>query len=303
MKLLFMGTTDFAQESLRALMESGRTVAAVVTKPDRPAKRGMKLLPSPVKQEAERYGLPVLQPETLRTPEIREQLASFGADLFAVVAYGKLLPRAVLDIPPLGCVNVHGSLLPKYRGAAPIQWTVLNGEREGGVSTMFLEEGMDSGSVIQSAAVPLEPYESFGSLYARLRELGARLLLQTLDRLEAGDISSTPQEEALATYAPPITKDLCPVDWSRSPEETAHRICGLDPRPGATAEFGGKVFKLFSPRVVEGSADMPDGSILAQGRQGLDVACGGGILRIGEIQAPGGKRMPAADYLRGHSLP
>ena len=303
MRILFMGTSDFAAASLRKLLEEGREVCAVCTKPDRPSRRGMKFTGSPVKLEAERAGLPILQPESLRDPEVQAELRAFGADLFAVVAYGKLLPRAVLDIPPLGCVNVHGSLLPKYRGAAPIQWTVLNGETEGGVSTMYLEEGMDSGSVILSAALPLEPYETYGSLYARLTDLGADLLVRTLDRIEAGDRSSVPQEEALATCAPPITKDLCPVDWSRSPREIAAHLCGLDPKPGATADFGGTTFKLFSPQVLEGGTDLPDGSIAAQGKEGLDIACGGGkLLRVRELQAPGGRRMAAADYLRGHKL-
>ncbi len=303
MKSLFMGTSDFAAASLRRLLSEGREVCAVCTKPDRPGKRGMKLISCPVKQEAEKAGLPILQPETLRDEAVQEELRSFGADVFAVVAYGKLLPRAVLDIPPLGCVNVHGSLLPRYRGAAPIQWTVLNGEAEGGVSTMYLAEGMDTGSVIQSAALPLEPYESFGSLYARLMDLGAELLCRTLDRIAAGNRSSTPQDEALATYAPPITREMCPVDWSRSPREIANHICGLDPKPGATAVFGNTTFKLFSPLVLEGKSELPAGSVAAQGKAGLDVVCGGGgLLRITELQAPGGKRMKAADYLRGHTL-
>lgn len=302
MKLLFMGTSDFAAASLRRVLEEGWEVCAVCTKPDRPSRRGMKNTACPVKLEAEKAGLPLLQPESLRDPAVQEQLRAYDADLFVVVAYGKLLPRAVLDIPPLGCVNVHGSLLPKYRGAAPIQWTVLNGEKEGGVSTMFLDEGMDSGSVIESASLPLEPEESFGSLYARLMDLGADLLQSTLKRLESGDRSSVPQEESLATYAPPITKEMCPVDWSRSPREAAAHICGLDPKPGATAAFGDVVFKVFSPHVLEGRSDLPGGSIVAQGKEGLDIACGGGILRIRELQAPGGKRMAAADYLRGHKL-
>ena len=303
MRILFMGTSDFAQACLRRLLEEGREVCAVCTKPDRPGRRGMKQTACPVKQEAEKAGLPILQPESLRDEAVQASLRSFGADLFAVVAYGKLLPRAVLDIPPLGCVNVHGSLLPRYRGAAPIQWTVLNGDREGGVSTMYLEEGMDSGSVIQSAGLPLEPYESFGSLYARLMDLGAELLSETLDRIGAGDRSSVPQEEALATYAPPITKEMCPVDWTRSPREIANHICGLDPKPGATAVFGDTVFKLFSPRVTGEKSDLPPGSIAARGKEGLDIVCGGGeVLRVTELQAPGGKRMKAADWLRGHTL-
>ena len=303
MRILFMGTSDFAAACLRRLTEEGREVCAVCTKADRPAKRGMKLLACPVKQEAERAGLPILQPESLRDGETQAALRAYGADLFAVVAYGKLLPRAVLDIPPLGCVNVHGSLLPKYRGAAPIQWTVLNGEAEGGVSTMYLEEGMDSGSVIQSAAAVLEPYETYGSLYARLMDLGAELLCSTLDRIAAGDRRSTPQDEALATYAPPITKEMCPVDWSRSPRQIAAQICGLDPKPGATAVFGDTLFKLFAPRLIDGRSDLPPGSVAAQGKAGLDIVCGGGeLLRVTELQAPGGKRMKAADWLRGHSL-
>ena len=298
-----MGTTDFAQASLRALLAAGHEVCAVCTKPDKARKRGMKLSGTPVKAEAEAAGIPVLQPETLKSSEIQEKLRAYQAELFVVVAYGKLLPTELLNMAKYGCVNVHGSLLPKYRGAAPIQWAVLNGEKEAGVTTMLLDEGMDSGAILESASVALEPYESFGSVYERLMRLGAELLLHTVEGLQNGTIVPKAQDEALVSYAPPITKEFCPIDWSLSAEKIAAHICGLSPKPGATAELGGVVYKLFSPCVSDKTSDAPGGTVAEQGKNGLEIVCGDGkLLRIKEIQAPGGKRMEAAAYLRGHKI-
>lgn len=303
MRIVFMGTPDFAVASLRALCAAGHDVAAVVTKPDSPKNRGMKLMPSPVKKAALELGLPVYTPEKLKTAETAELLASFKADVFAVVAFGRLLPKHILEMPPLGCVNVHGSLLPKYRGSAPVQWTVLNGDRTGGVTTMLLDEGMDTGATLLSASVDVGEYESFGSLYARLADVGAELLVRTLDGLADGSITPVPQDDALATYAPPVTKDMCPVDWERSVVDIINKIRGLDPSPAANADIGGVRFKLFGARPTGRRSDLPAGSVAGTDKQGIEVVCGGGeTLVITELQAPGGKRMRAADYLRGHPL-
>ena len=303
MKILFMGTTDFAVSCLDAMRQAGYEAEAVVTKVDKPKNRGMKLQFSAVKEYALQHDIPVYQPETLKTEEVQNALRAYGAELFVVVAYGKLLPKAVLDMPKRGCINVHGSLLPKYRGAAPIQWSVLNGDREAGVSTMYLAEGMDSGDVIDMVSTPIGESESFGSVYERLKTLGGELLVKTLRSIADGTVRAVPQNEAEATYAPPITKDDTLVDWTWTPEKIASRICGLDPKPGARAVLGGQEFKLYSPRLTGNATGLPDGSVVGSDKNGLEVACGGGrTVKLGELQAPGGKRMRAADYLRGHKL-
>jgi len=303
MRIVFMGTPDFAVASLRALCAAGHEIAAVVTKPDMPKNRGMKLMPSPVKKAALELGLPVYTPERIKSAETAELLASFGADVFAVVAFGRLLPKTILDMPRLGCVNVHGSLLPKYRGSAPVQWTVLNGEKTAGVTTMLLDEGMDTGAMLLSESVEVGEYESFGSLYARLADVGAELLVKTLAGLEDGSVVPVPQDETLASYAPPVTKDMCPVDWERSVVDIINQIRGLDPSPAANADVAGVRFKLFGARPTGRRSDLPAGSVAGTDKQGIEVVCGGGeTLVITELQAPGGKRMKAADYLRGHPL-
>ena len=303
MKILFMGTTDYAVACLDAMRKAGYEAAAVCTKVDKPKNRGMKMTFSPVKEYALQAGIPVLQPETLKTEEAVSQLREVGADLFVVVAYGKLLPRAVLDLPKLGCINVHGSLLPKYRGAAPIQWAVLNGERQTGVSVMYLAEGMDSGDVIDTASLEIGEYETFGSVYERMKVLGGQLLAQVLSRFEAGRPEAEAQAEAEATYAPPIQKEHTIIDWNWDADKICSRICGLDPKPGARAMIGGLEFKVYSPEKTGTKSALPAGEVAAQRKDGLEIACGGGttvVLR--ELQAPGGKRMRAADYLRGHKL-
>lgn len=303
MKILFMGTTDFAVSCLAAMRKAGYEAAAVCTKVDKPKNRGMKLQFSPVKEYALEAGLPILQPESLKDEAVRQALAAYEADLFVVVAYGKLLPRAVLELPRLGCINVHGSLLPRYRGAAPIQWAVLNGERETGVSTMYLAEGMDAGDVLEQASLPVGETESFGSVYERLKVLGGELLVSTLGLLERGEAQPRRQEEALVTYAPPLTKAHQELDWNLPQRQVISRICGLDPRPGARARLGSGEYKVFSPRMTENLTELPVGSLVSQGKNGVEVACGDGrTVLITELQAPGGKRMRAADYLRGHSL-
>jgi methionyl-tRNA formyltransferase len=303
MRVLFMGTTDYAEACLDAVIKAGHEVTAAVTQPDRPKNRGMKLAKSPVKEYAERAGIRVMQPTALRTPETAQAFGDAGADIFVVVAYGRILPQSLLDIPEKGCVNVHASLLPKYRGSAPIQWAVLNGEKETGVTVMYMDSEMDTGDMIASASIGVGEYESFGSVYERLKPLGAELLVKTLSDIENGTEKRTPQDASLATYAPPITKELCPIDWNSAPERIADRIRGLDPRPGATAVFGGAVYKLFSPRLSDRRTDAAPGSIVSRDRGGLEIACADGRCIIAaELQAPGGRRMSAADFLRGHTL-
>ena len=224
MKILFMGTTDYAVACLDAIRSAGYEVCAVCTKADRPKNRVMKLAFSPVKEYALQAGIPILQPETLKTGEAVGRLRELQADLFVVVAYGKLLPRSVLDLPKLGCINVHGSLLPKYRGAAPIQWAVMNGEKTTGVSVMYLAEGMDSGDVIDTAALDIGEYESFGSVYERMKTLGGKLLVKVLPRFALGKPAAVPQREAEATYAPPILKEDAFIDWSWDADKICSRI-------------------------------------------------------------------------------
>ena len=303
MKILFMGTTDYAAACLDAMRRGGYEVSAVCTKADKPKNRGMKMSFSPVKEYALRAGIPVLQPETLKTGEAAAMLRAVEAELFVVVAYGKLLPRAVLDLPEKGCINVHGSLLPKYRGAAPIQWAVLNGEKETGVSVMYLAEGMDSGDVIDTASMEIGEYESFGSVYERMKVLGGELLVKTLPLFVSGKPEAVPQAEAEATYAPPILREHTVIDWGWSVDKVCSRICGLDPKPGARAVIAEKEFKVFSPKKTGETIDLEPGSVAAQGKDGLKIACGDGTtVLIRELQAPGGRRMGAADYLRGHPL-
>ena len=304
MKILFMGTTDYAVACLDAMRKAGYEAAAVCTKADRPRNRGMKLAFSPVKEYALKAGIPVLQPETLKSEETVSQLRAVDADLFVVVAYGKLLPRAVLDLPPLGCINVHGSLLPKYRGAAPIQWAVLNGEKTTGVSVMYLAEGMDSGDVIDTASLEIGEYESFGSVYERMKALGGELLARVLPSFASGKPAAVPQNESEVSFAPPILKEHTFIDWSWDEEKICRRICGLDPKPGARALLAGTEFKVFSPERTDIRTALEPGEVAEQRKNGLVVACGGGrAVLLKELQAPGGKRMLASDYLRGHRLP
>ncbi len=303
MKILFMGTTDFAAACLDSILKAGYKAVCACTQPDRPKNRGMRLAMPPVKEYALKAGLPVLQPASLKAPETAELLASFGADVFIVVAYGRLLPKSILDIPPLGCVNVHASLLPKYRGAAPIQWAVINGEKATGVTTMYMAEGMDSGDMIDKAAIEIGEDETFGSVYGRLMALGSELIVETLKKLESGTASAVPQNHAEATFAPPIKKEHCEIDWSQPPESIYNRIRGLDPRPGAFASINGSVYKLFSPQLTSNATALDNGSLVRADKNGLEIACGyGRTIIIREVQAQGGRRMKAADYLRGHAV-
>ena len=294
-----MGTPDFAVPSLQILLDHGYEVCAVYTQPDKPKGRGHKLQPPPVKELALQHQIPVFQPATLRKEEVQAEIRSWNPDVIVVVAYGKLLPKAVLDAPKLGCVNVHGSLLPQYRGAAPIQWTVLNGDKVAGVTTMFMAEGMDTGDMLLKAETPVGEEETSGQLFDRLKDLGADLLLETLQGLEAGTLTSVPQDEAQATRAPMLSKELSQVDWTKSAQQVHDLIRGLNPWPSAVSYLDGRKLKLHASRVREGSGEA--GKAFAQDGA-LWVYCGQGALELTEIQTENGKRMDGKSYLLGHPL-
>lgn len=301
MRIVFMGTPEIARVCLERILADGFEVVGVYTQPDRPRGRGMKLTPSPVKEAAAAAGIPVYQPETFREDGAVEALAALKPDICAVVAYGRILPQRVLDIPKFGCINIHASLLPKYRGSAPYQWAVLNGEKETGVTAMYLCREMDAGDMIESVRTPLGEDETAGELLERLAVLGAGLLSRTLGRFSAGEtVVGTPQDASLATYAPMLTKELCPIDFTKSAAEVHNHIRGLHPWPVATMCLGGETFKVHSSVVTAGSGE--PGQILGLTKTGLVIACGEGAVEIRSLQATGGKRMAAPDYFRGHPL-
>lgn len=299
MRVIFMGTPDFAVPTLQKLIDRGDDVCAVFTQPDKPKGRGHKLQAPPVKELALAHGLPVYQPATLRDQEIQAQIVGMAADVIVVAAYGKILPKAVLDAPKLGCVNVHGSLLPKYRGAAPIQWAVIHGDKTAGVTTMFMGEGLDTGDMLLKAETEVGPEETSGQLFRRLSDLGAGLLGETLERMEQGTLERIPQDEQEATHAPLLTKELSQIDWSRPAQEIHDLIRGLNPWPCACAVLGGKRLKLLASRVGEEAGE--PGTLLAL-PEGLAVCCGSGSLLLTELQTENGNRMSGKDYLLGHPL-
>ena len=303
MRVVFMGTPDFAAESLAALSRAGFDIAGVFTQPDRPKGRGMKLAACETKKLALELGYPVFQPESLKTGEAAELLRSLAPELLCVVAYGKLLPDEILAIPRYGAVNVHGSLLPRYRGASPIQWSVLNGDEYAGVTTMYLAHDMDAGDIIYQSAVPVGEYETAGELFDRLAGLGGELLVKTVSAIEAGAAPRRPQNHAEATYVGQLDKSLCPIDWTGSPREIIKHVCGLNPWPVATMELAGETLKVFAARYTDTVTDKAPGRVVSAGKDGLEIACGGGkTVLITELQAPGRKRMSAAAYLVGHPV-
>ena len=303
MRIVFMGTPEFASVSLAELIGCGYDIAGVFTQPDKAKGRGMELSFSPVKELALDHGIPVFQPEKMRDGTALRMLKSLDPDLVVVVAYGRILPDDLLEVPPLGTINVHGSLLPKYRGAAPIQWSVLNGEETTGVSTMYLASEMDAGDVILTDETEIGLYETSGELYERLSRMGADLLVKTLEMIEKGTAPRIPQDHSKATYAPMLDKSLCPIDFRKPARAVIKWIYGLQPWPVATAELGGTVLKVFSAKLTGNAADCHPGTVTATGTEGIEIACGDGqTVLITELQAPGKKRMPAVDYLRGHPL-
>lgn len=298
-----MGTPDFAACSLQKLIDGKFDVAGVFCQPDRPRGRGHKPAPCPVKETALAAGIPVFQPEKLRDGEALDTLRRLAPELIAVVAYGRILPEDILALPKYGCVNVHGSLLPAYRGSAPIQRAVINGEKTTGVTTMYLAPEMDAGDIIFTAETAIGDGETSGALFGRLAPMGAELLVKTVRAIGDGTAPRTPQNGALATYAPPLSKDESPIDWAAPPETVRSRIYGLQPWPCATASLGGTDFKIFAAERTDTVTAKAPGTVLAAGKKGIEVACGGGrTLLITELQAAGGKRMAAGAYLLGHPM-
>ena len=300
MKVVFMGTPDIAATCLKQILADGFQVVAVYTQPDRPKGRGMKMVYSPVKEVALAERIPVYQPENFRDEEAVQTLAALQPDVIAVVAYGRILPQKVLDIPKLGCVNIHASLLPQYRGSAPYQWAVLDGLKETGVTAQHMAAKMDAGDIIDVAKTPIGENETAGELLDRLAVLGAELLSRTLTKFQNGTAVGTPQDESRVSFAPMLDKSMCPIDWSKPARKVHDHVRGLHPWPVATAQLAGTNFKIHATRVVEGAG--APGQLLALTKTGLVVACGEGAVEISQLQAEGGKRMAAPDYFRGHPL-
>ena len=303
MRVVFMGTPPIAAACLEKLIEQEFEVVGVYTQPDRPRNRGMKLAYSAVKEVALHHGLAVFQPENFREDETVETLRQLKPDVVAVVAYGRILPQRVLDIAPLGFINIHASLLPAYRGSAPYQWAVLDGLKETGVSAMYLCREMDAGDVIDVSKTPIGENETAGELLDRLAVLGADLLAKTLSRFARGEkVEGQPQDPALVSYAPMLDKSMCPIDWNSTAQQVHDRVRGLHPWPVATACLAGTNFKIHATRVLDISHSAEPGTVLALTKTGLQVACARGAVEILQLQAEGGKRMAAPDYFRGHPL-
>ena len=300
MRLIFAGTPEFAATALKALITAGHDIPLVLTQPDRPAGRGMKLKASPVKEVALAHGLPVVQPENLKAEEARQPIRDVSADLMVVAAYGLILPQAVLDMPALGCVNIHASLLPRWRGAAPIHRAIEAGDAETGITLMQMDKGLDTGAMLRRAALPILDTDTTGSLHDKLAELGAREIVALLPELAAGRVEATPQNDALANYAAKIGKDDARLEWTRPARELDRKIRAFNPFPGAHGLFSGQPLKIWRAALATDSG--PPGSLLKVDRQALRVACGEGALDILEVQLAGGKRLAVDAFLAGHSL-
>lgn len=302
MRVIFMGTPDFAVPSLEALLTK-HEVVLVVTQPDKPKGRGKKMVPTPVKACALEHGIPVLQPEKVKEPEFVEQLRSYEPDLIAVTAFGQILSEPILEMPKYGCINVHGSLLPKYRGAAPMQWSIIDGEKVTGITTMYMAKGLDSGDMLLKAEVVITDEDTFATIHDKMAVTGANLLLDTLDQLEAGTLERIPQDHDAATYAPMITKETGHIDWSKNRQDIINLIRGLNPVPAAYTIYEEEVLKIFGAVISDMQADdAANGEIVAVVKKGFVVKCGDGCLLITEVQARGGKRMMTDAYLRGHAM-
>jgi methionyl-tRNA formyltransferase len=295
-----MGTPDIAATCLTKILNDGFEVVGVYCQPDRPKGRGMKLVAPPVKEVALAHNIPVFQPENFRDDAVVEELAALKPDVCAVVAYGRILPQRVLDIPKKGCINIHASLLPQYRGSAPYQWAVLDGCKKTGVSAQYMALKMDAGDVIGAMETPIGENETAGELLDRLAVLGAQLLSDTLQAVENGTATATPQDESQVTFAPMLDKGMCPIDWSKTAQQVHDHVRGLHPWPIATTTLGGTFFKIHSTVMVDRSGK--PGQILELTKTGLVVACGEGAVEIRILQAEGGKLMAAPDYFRGHPL-
>ena len=305
MRIVFMGTPDFAVPSLEALVRGGHEVVGVFSQPDKPVGRHQnKLQPTPVKVCAQSHEIPVFQPTTLRDGEALALLKQLAPELIVVAAYGKVLPDEILALPAKGCINVHSSLLPKYRGAAPINWAVVNGDQETGVTIMDMAHELDAGDIIAQVKTPIGPDELVERVHDRLAALGGELLGQVVEQIAQGKASRTPQDPEQVTYAPMLSRALSPIDWNQSAQAIHNKIRGLNPWPATSTDIlGGEPVKVFRSQVTGRTAKGAPGTILGGGNDGIEVLCGDGtVLRILELQAPGSRRMSAGDYLRGHPL-
>lgn len=302
MRIVFMGTPDFAVPSLEALLKSEDHVVGVVTQPDRPKGRGHILAPPPVKIIAQRTGIPLLQPLKLKTQDFIDALAAWKPDLIAVTAFGRILHAPILSLPPKGCVNVHGSLLPKYRGAAPVQWAVINGETETGITTMLMDEGMDTGPMLLQERILIMPEDTAGTLAARLAELGGRLLIETIRQLKAGTLRPRAQDSSQATMAPLLKKEDGVIDWTRNAQSIANRVRGLSPWPGAYTFLDHDRWNIWSAVAKPTHSNEQPGTIIDLTKHSIQIATGEGVLETVEIQTANSKRMTVAQFLAGHRV-
>lgn len=303
MRIVYMGTPDFAVNPLHALAEAGYEVVGVVTQPDKPKGRGKTMLPTPVKEEAMKHGFPVFQPVKVRDPEFQEVLEGLEPDIIVVAAFGQIIPKSILELPKYGCINIHASLLPKYRGAAPIQWAVIDGEKESGVTIMQMDEGLDTGDMLLKGSLELAADETGGSLFERLSGLGAKLCVEALEKMEKGELKPEKQGESPTEYARMLTKDMGNLNWNESAEKLERLIRGLNPWPSAYTKLGDKTLKIWSARVCErADENAACGEIIRVTKDTVCVACGEGALEITELQLQGKKRMDTAAFLRGYHL-
>lgn len=302
MNILFMGTPDFALSSIKALCESGHTVMGAVTQPDKPKGRGNKMSAPPVKEYALEHNIKVYQPNTLKNGELQEVLDELKPEVIVVAAYGKILPKYVIDYPKYGCINVHASLLPKYRGAAPIQYSVLNGDEKTGVTVMQMDYGLDTGDIITAKETPIGEYETSGELFDRLALLGGEVLLEALELIESGKAVRVKQGEDF-TYASMIRKDMAKIDWNKPVREISNLVRGMNPWPVAFTSYKGEVMKIIEARINEGEYDGQNGEVIGYEKgKGLLIKCTGGALAVTRVQFTGGKKLAVEDYLRGHTI-
>ncbi len=302
MKVIFMGTPDFSTGVLESILEAGHEVTAVVTQPDKPKGRGHEMQFTPVKEVALKHGLRVLQPKKIRDPQVVEELSKISADICVVVAFGQIIPKSILEMKTYGCINVHASLLPAYRGAAPIQWAVVDGLKETGVTIMQMDEGLDTGDMLTKVVVPLDPKETGGSLFDKLSVAGAKLCVETMELIEKGEVTPVKQGETTTDYAKMITKELGKIDFSKSAEEIERLIRGFNPWPSAYTKLDGKTLKIWSADVLDEEYEGAFGEIIKVSKNEIYVKTGKGTLSLKEIQLEGKKRMSADAFLRGYRL-
>ena len=302
MRVIFMGTPDFSVGTLEALIQAGHEVVLAVTQPDRPKGRGGKMQYTPVKEKALEYDIPVFQPVKVREKSCVEKLDSYKADVMVVVAFGQILPREILELTPYGCINVHASLLPKYRGAAPIQWSIIDGETVTGVTTMQMDEGLDTGDMLLKTEVPLEPDETGGSLHDKLSAAGAKLCVETLKALEEKTVTPEKQGETPTKYARMLDKELGKIDWTKDAASIERLVRGLNPWPSAYTSWEGKTMKIWSAEVVDRECKAPCGTVAEVTKTDFSVQTGKGLLKVTELQIPGKKRMAADAFLRGYKM-